>query len=109
MTKKPIEKLRETMQEIRAEIKIAMTLKAKHIERFIELRIKGFSFDEVAKQNNSIAKIAFRLNPNVDAQTHKHITTGLNENKFGIPITDLGIALDELSKYSNIKLIWVQT
>lgn len=30
------------------------------------------------------ASIAFRINPNIDAHTHKYITTGLNENKFGI-------------------------
>lgn len=29
-------------------------------------------------------RIAFRVNPNVDAHTHAKITTGLNENKFGI-------------------------
>lgn len=63
--------------------------------------------DQVAKQNNAIAKIAFRLNPNVDAQTHRHITTGLSENKFGIPIADLGVALEELSKYKNIQLTGV--
>jgi diaminopimelate decarboxylase len=63
--------------------------------------------DQVAKNHNSLAKIAFRLNPNIDAQTHRHITTGLSENKFGIPTSDLGLALDELAKYKNIKLTGV--
>jgi diaminopimelate decarboxylase len=63
--------------------------------------------DQVAKNNNAVAKIAFRLNPNIDAKTHKHITTGLSENKFGIPASDLGLALEELSKFRNIKLTGV--
>lgn len=63
--------------------------------------------DQVAKNNNAVAKIAFRLNPNIDAKTHRHITTGLSENKFGIPASDLGLALDELSKFKNIKLTGV--
>lgn len=63
--------------------------------------------DQVAKNNNAVAKIAFRLNPNIDAKTHKHITTGLSENKFGIPSSDLGLALEALSKFQNIKLTGV--
>lgn len=33
------------------------------------------------------APVAVRVNPNVDAHTHKYITTGTNENKFGVDIT----------------------
>ena len=32
------------------------------------------------------APVAVRVNPHVDAHTHKYITTGTNENKFGIDI-----------------------
>ncbi len=63
--------------------------------------------NQVAKENNAVANIAFRLNPNVDAQTHRHITTGLNENKFGIPVGDLALALDEIAKYDHLKLTGV--
>lgn len=38
----------------------------------------------LAKSNNIIASISLRINPNVDAQTHPYISTGLRENKFGI-------------------------
>lgn len=40
--------------------------------------------DELAGAKNKIASVALRINPNVDAHTHKYITTGLEENKFGI-------------------------
>ncbi|MEW5979551.1 MAG: diaminopimelate decarboxylase [Acidobacteriota bacterium] len=38
-----------------------------------------------AKSLNQTARIAFRINPNVDPQTHRHIATGLGEHKFGVP------------------------
>lgn len=40
--------------------------------------------NDLAKKKNKIAPVALRINPNVDAYTHKYITTGLEENKFGI-------------------------
>lgn len=39
----------------------------------------------VAENLNIPARIAFRVNPDVDAKTHPYISTGLKENKFGIP------------------------
>jgi diaminopimelate decarboxylase len=39
---------------------------------------------DLAKQLRRTARVALRVNPNVDAQTHHYITTGLEENKFGI-------------------------
>ena len=38
----------------------------------------------LAAARKKTASIALRINPNVDAHTHKYITTGLEENKFGI-------------------------
>ncbi len=43
----------------------------------------------LAAEEGKKARVALRLNPNVEARTHKYITTGLNENKFGIPEKDL--------------------
>lgn len=40
--------------------------------------------NELAIKSGKVAKVALRLNPNVSAKTHKYITTGLHENKFGI-------------------------
>lgn len=40
--------------------------------------------NELASASGKVAKVALRLNPNVSAKTHKYITTGLHENKFGI-------------------------
>ncbi len=44
------------------------------------------AIDRVAASLHKAAPIAIRVNPDVDALTHDHITTGKKENKFGIPI-----------------------
>ena len=41
---------------------------------------------EVAAQTGRRAPVSFRVNPDVDARTHPYISTGLKENKFGVPI-----------------------
>ena len=40
---------------------------------------------EIAALKGTTARVAARVNPDVDAQTHKKITTGTTDNKFGIP------------------------
>ena len=40
--------------------------------------------NDLAKEAGKVANVSVRLNPNVEAKTHKYITTGLNENKFGV-------------------------
>lgn len=42
----------------------------------------------VAARIGKRAPISLRVNPDVDAKTHPYISTGLKENKFGVPITD---------------------
>jgi len=59
----------------------------------------------LAKQANKVAQIALRINPNVDAQTHKYITTGLDENKFGIKTWELNDCLDIIKANNSIRLI----
>ncbi len=43
--------------------------------------------DRIAAEMGVKAPVAVRVNPNVDAHTHKYITTGTNENKFGVDIS----------------------
>ena len=65
--------------------------------------------NELAWEKKKTASIALRLNPNVDAHTHHHITTGLQENKFGINLSLLDEVLDLLPTLSNIKLIGIHS
>ena len=45
------------------------------------------ALSEVAAARNIRARIAIRVNPDVDARTHAKISTGKSENKFGVPIS----------------------
>ncbi|SHK89922.1 diaminopimelate decarboxylase [Hymenobacter psychrotolerans] len=51
------------------------------------------------------ARVALRVNPNVDAHTHPHITTGLEANKFGISLTDLPAVVTQLASLPNLELV----
>lgn len=61
--------------------------------------------NELAGIKKKVASVALRINPNVDAYTHKYITTGLEENKFGINPYEFETVLEELKKLKNIELI----
>jgi diaminopimelate decarboxylase len=45
--------------------------------------------DALSREQQTRTKIAFRVNPDIDARSHPHISTGLKSNKFGIPIADV--------------------
>lgn len=51
------------------------------------------------------ANIAFRVNPDIDAHTHKYITTGTDENKFGIRIKNLDEVIYHAQQLPNIHLM----
>ncbi len=61
----------------------------------------------LAKSVNRKARIALRINPNVDAQTHHYITTGLDENKFGIKTWELNECIDLIRGNPNIELLGI--
>ncbi len=42
------------------------------------------AIDAAARRMHTVARVALRINPNVEAHTHRHITTGIAESKFGI-------------------------
>ena len=61
--------------------------------------------DGIAARLGKKARIALRINPNVDAHTHHYITTGIEENKFGIYLYDLEHVITEVAKLKQIELI----
>jgi diaminopimelate decarboxylase len=60
--------------------------------------------DGLAAKQGKVARIALRINPNVNANTHKYITTGLEENKFGINLWQLEDVMARLKTLTHIKL-----
>lgn len=61
--------------------------------------------NELAKVHNKTARIMLRVNPDIDAKTHKHISTGTYDNKFGITFADVCDYLPHLKTLSQIQLI----
>lgn len=60
--------------------------------------------DQLAATCGVTAPVALRLNPHIDAHTHKYITTGLSENKFGIDITVADKAIERALALPNVRL-----
>ncbi|GMQ84192.1 MAG: diaminopimelate decarboxylase [Gammaproteobacteria bacterium] len=68
---------------------------AVEMEQALETGIRCFNvessdeltrLDEVARTHGAVAPVSLRVNPDVDANTHPYIATGLKENKFGISV-----------------------
>jgi aspartate kinase len=72
-----------------------------HVESFEELMV----LNEISSGKNALTPIALRLNPNLDAGTHKHITTGTSTNKFGFSTAELNEAIKIIPTLKAIKLI----
>jgi len=60
--------------------------------------------NQIASRLNKTATIALRINPYIEAHTHKYITTGIEESKFGINTWELEEVLRKMSKLRNVKL-----
>lgn len=63
--------------------------------------------NDLASKQSKQARVAIRINPNVDAHTHQYITTGLEENKFGVNQWELPACVEELKRCSNLELIGI--
>ena len=72
-----------------------------NVESIPELEV----INELAAAKGKVARVAFRLNPNVGAHTHANITTGLAENKFGIDMRDMLKVIEVASQMANIKVV----
>lgn len=72
-----------------------------NVESLEELNI----INELAAEKGKVAKVCFRINPNVGAHTHANITTGLAENKFGIAMEDMEKAIMAAAELQNVEFI----
>jgi len=60
--------------------------------------------NRVAGEMGKIAPVSFRVNPDVDPKTHPYISTGLKENKFGVPIADAPALYRLAASLPNLKI-----
>lgn len=64
--------------------------------------------NQIAGELGLVAPIALRVNPNVDAKTHKYISTGKSENKFGIDFSSIREAYERTAALPNVKIRGLQ-
>lgn len=69
-----------------------------NVESIPELEI----INSLAEAKGKVARVAFRINPNVGAHTHANITTGLAENKFGIAMRDMEEVINHAATLKNV-------
>jgi len=74
-----------------------------NVESVQELEV----INELAAKKGKVARVAIRINPNVDAYTHHNITTGLDENKFGVNSWDLPACAEMLKQSANLQFIGI--
>lgn len=74
-----------------------------NVESIPELEV----INELAGAKGKTARVALRINPDIDAHTHHKITTGLNENKFGINMEDMNKVVELLPTFDHIHVVGV--
>lgn len=85
-----------------AEIKLGLEYNVKLIkaESFEEVLL----IDKIAGQLGTVAPVAIRVNPDVDAKTHPYISTGLAENKFGIDASEAEEIFRQCMQLKNVEM-----
>jgi diaminopimelate decarboxylase len=92
----------KTAEEIRYALKLGKKgIYSFNVESIEELEL----INQIAKKEKRTARIAFRLNPQVNAKTHKHISTGNKTHKFGLLNADILEALSVKEFWSNTQLV----
>jgi diaminopimelate decarboxylase len=90
----------------REEIEYALD---QHVYSFnIESEAELEYIDRIAGAENTRAPIALRANPDVDPQTHKYISTGSRENKFGIALDHLAAVYERAATMRNVDVVGMQ-
>jgi diaminopimelate decarboxylase len=64
--------------------------------------------DRVARDKGVRAPIALRVNPDVDASTHRYISTGRSENKFGVALHRVADVYEKAARLPNIRIRGIQ-
>ncbi len=94
------------MGKSREEIEYA--LRCEVLSFNVESEQELIAINEIAKSLNKRAPIAIRVNPDVAANTHKYISTGKTENKFGIAIDRVAEVYSRARILTNVKIRGVQ-
>ncbi len=72
-----------------------------NVESVPELEV----INALAGEMGKTARVALRINPDIDAHTHKYITTGTAEDKFGIPLEEMETVVNQATELPHIELL----
>ncbi len=86
---------------------IAAALKARVYQFNVESESELLRIDELAREMRTHARVALRVNPDVDPKTHRYITTGKRENKFGVDFSRAKEILRRSRKLKNAVVVGV--
>ena len=86
---------------------IRYALKSNILMFNVESTQELFVIDEVAEELHTKARVALRINPDVDPETHKYIATGLKDSKFGISIANAVKEYKLAERLENIDIVGI--
>jgi len=88
----------------KTEDELKLAIKKKILLINVESESEAILINTIGKKVNKIISIGFRINPNVDAKTHKKISTGKSENKFGVSIKSFSSFYKNIKQFKNLKI-----
>jgi len=88
---------------VELECAVALGLKAINVESAGELT----RIEAIASRLGTVARVAVRVNPDIDARSHPHISTGLKINKFGLPLEQAAEVFDSIATRKALRLVAV--
>ncbi len=86
-----------------AELQRAVTLGVKAINAESPGEVERIA--AIARDAGTVARVAIRINPDVDAESHPHISTGLRTNKFGMSIDAARALAHEIGKHASLHVV----
>ena len=88
----------------KTEEELKLAIKNKILLINVESESEAILINKIGKKVNKIITIGFRINPNVDAKTHKKISTGKSENKFGLSIKNFSSFYKKIKQFRHLKI-----
>ena len=88
----------------KTEEELKLAIKNKILLINVESESEALLINRIGKKKNKVISVGFRINPNVDAKTHKKISTGKAENKFGVSIKNFSSFYKNIKKFKNLKI-----
>jgi diaminopimelate decarboxylase len=92
----------KTDEEIAAGVAAGILAFNAESEREIE------KIDAIARRSGAVARVALRVNPDIDAKSHPYISTGLRQNKFGVDIGRAREIFENARGLAGVRMVGIQ-